>query len=644
MRKIQALRARTGKHRTLLSAILAGVTLLAACGTHAPTPVTEEPPADDALLVEDFAGSAVDSTEVDPIPPEDESLQAKILRSHPELQPLEELYLHGGEAYNQRDFDLAEDHFLLLRHDLGVFQEAPQDSLALLYLESLERKLDHFVDILAEERFFADSFAPYDLSLDDAYDSLRTHYGIPEFILPSPPPANQGSIEALLAVENASVDEWMRYFQGRGRPQFARWLGRYQRYGAILEGILEEEDLPRELVFASMIESGFQAEVRSRAGAVGWWQFMRSTARHRGLQVDEWIDERRDIEMSTRAAAKHLALMHRMFGDWALALAAYNAGEYRIQRAIGLSGEVDYWTMRLPRETRNYVPKFIAAARIAKDPEAHGFHGIEGEALEYDVLVLDDAYSLDQISKASGLSIAQLRALNPQLLAGVTPPERKDYRLRIPSGSGDGALAALAEIPEGERITWRKHRVRSGETLGALARRYNTSVSAIMQINGITNARRVRAGRVLTIPYPRGVELPASTSSRSTAVAVGPAPPGQDTWVYEVRRGDTLDAISKRTGASVSELRRVNHIRRSRIYPGQGLVIYAPKGREVVGATRRDQPTGEKITYTVRRGDTLSAISRRFGVHLADLLHWNDLTSKSSIYPGDDLQIWRPGS
>jgi len=589
------------------------------------------------------AESAAPDTVKAPVPvvPADESLLAKILRSHPSLQPLEELYVHGGEAYNQRDFDLAEEHFLLLKQKLAQIHDAPQDSLALLYLSSLQRKVDHFAEILAEERFFSDSYAPVTLSLEDAYDSLQAHYGIPQFLLPQRPAAEQGSLEELIATDNEPVRRWLKYYQGRGRSQFARWLQRYERYAPTMRAVLEEEGIPDELICAAMIESGLQANIRSRAGAVGWWQFMRSTARHRGLQVDEWIDERRDIEMSTRAAARHFQLLHRMFQDWALALAAYNSGEYRIQRAIGLSGDVDYWSMRLPRETRNYVPKFIAAARIVAHPDSFGFADVRADPFRFERIELDDAYSLSQISKATGIGLSTLRALNPQLLAGVTPPGRPGYALRVPVGTSEGARVALASIPEDERITWRKHKLRSGETLGSLARRYHTSVSAIMQINGISNARRVRAGRVLTIPYPRGVDLPSTSRHKTVASAPPPPPPGKKAWLYTVKKGDTLAGIARRSGVSVASIRRLNHIRRDRIYPGQDLVLHVDRKRTVPGARALDLPVAKTTVYTVRHGDTLSGISRRFTVKVADLMRWNHLDRSARIYPGDRLRILR---
>jgi membrane-bound lytic murein transglycosylase D len=592
-----------------------------------------------ASAEEDSALDFADSLELAAPAMVDESLQDKILRSHPDFAPLEELYRHGSEAYSQDQLDLAEEHFLLLKQGLDGIEAADDDSLAVLYLSSLRRKLDYYSEIVAEERFFKDSYAPIDQSLEDAYDSLQTRYGLPEFLMPQQSEPDSNSLDALLAVDNPKVEKWMRYYQGRGRPQFSRWLARYERFGPTMASILEDENLPSELVCAAMIESGLQPKIRSRAGAVGWWQFMRSTARHRGLQVDEWIDERRDIEMSTRAAAKHFALLHRMFQDWALALAAYNSGEYRIQRAIGLSGEADYWTMRLPRETREYVPKFIAAARIVRNPDRYGFEGIQGKPLAFDRLSLDDAYSLSQVSKATGISSSDLRALNPQLLAGVTPPGRKNYGLRVPAGEADGAMEALAKIPEDERITWRKHRLRRGETLGLLARRYHTSVHSIMQINGISNARRIRAGRVLTIPYPRGVQIAETSSRRSTRTALAPPPPNQAAWSYKVRRGDTLVHIARESGCTVASIRRINSIRHDRIYPGQELVLHVPRGKKVKGATLLAAANSKATSYTVRKGDTLSAISRRFRVQLTDLLRWNNLNSKSRIFPGDRLQI-----
>lgn len=616
---------------------------LSACGG----PAAVEPSSDvvawapDSLLTypsefDTVAFSAADSL------PADENLLTKILRSHPELEELETLWVDGGRNYTEGEFDLAEEYFFVLGERVEMARAAQPDSLALLYLGSLERKLENFVEILMEERFFSESYAPIHQSLTDTYDSLRTAYSIPEFLLPRVEPSTFA--RELLNVEHAKVDGWLDYFTGRGRENYQRWLDRRARYGWIMEDILREEELPTDLLALAMIESGLQPGARSRASAVGWWQFMAATARVRGLQVNEWLDERRDIEMATRAASRHLKIMYGMFGNWPLALAAYNAGEYRIQRAIGLQGDPDYWELRLPRETRDYVPKFIAAARIARDPAKYGFVASPEDSLRFDVIELDDTFSLDQIARAGGFDTAALQQLNPQLIAGCTPPNLDRYRLRVPAGRAEATLAAVQKIPQDERITWRKHTVGRGETLGALARRYRTSVQAIMDLNGISDARRVRAGRVLTIPYPRGAGVDDTRVAQSTTPQSTPTPPaGRKEIRYRVRSGDTLSTIAERHGVSIASLRSLNGIRGSTIRVGQQLRVHVAAERAESGdgfAVTAD--THDRTDYVVRAGDTLIAIGRQFGVDVAALLAWNELESPSMIRPGDRISIWQP--
>lgn len=629
-----------------LTALLAGVAwqLTTGCsGSPAVDPAPDPTDATVALLAEDLAASGLASVQEEEaeFPQPDESLLAKILRTHPDLAELDRLYVEGGHSYFERDLDLAEEHFYLLKEGVLRSRESQPDSLALLYLASLERKLESFVEILAEERFFSESYAPRSQTLTEAYDSLRVTYQIPPSLLPTPEEAASSFEAELLRVNNERVDRWVQHFTGPARDQFQQWLDRKARTGHILEAILEENDLPRDLVYLSMIESGLQSSVRSRAAAVGYWQFIRSTARNRGLIVNDWVDERRDIEKSTRAASNHLRMLHGMFGSWPLALAAYNAGEYRIQRAIGLQSEPDYWELRLPRETREYVPKFIAAARVGHDPAAYGFRVTPQDSLRYDVVELDDAFSLDQIAKSAGTSERVLRELNPQLIANCTPPNLERYALRVPPGTGEKTVTAVRSIPEDERLTWRKHRVRSGETLGKIARQYHTSVSAIMTLNGIANPRRVRAGRMLTIPYPRGV-TPASSTPRAPVYAANAKEPpqGKKAIQYTVRRGDTLVGMAQTHQTSVSSIRQLNGLSGDRIYPGQVLVLHVDGQGPVPGASTVTEDSHERTRYQVRKGDTLYAIGRQFGVTVSDLLGWNDLPSNGRIRPGDVLDIW----
>lgn len=592
------------------------------------------------------APAVVDTVVVLPAPlapPEDETLRAKILRSHPDLAELEDLWIQGGASYADGAFDMSEEYFYVLRERLDSMQAGHPDSLSVIYLQSLDRKLDNFIEILAEERFFAESYAPYDQALSDVYVSLRAAYEIPEFLIPE---VERSTFEReLLLVKHPKVDKWIDYFTGRGRGSFQKWLERRARYGGVMTAILEEEELPVELLSLAMIESGLSPRARSRAAAVGWWQFMRGTARIRGLNVNEWIDERRDIELSTRAASRHLKLMYGMFGNWPLALAAYNAGEYRIQRAIGLQGDPDYWELRLPRETREYVPKFIAAARIADDPAAFGFEAVdEVGPLEFDSIELDDTFSLDQIAKSGRFSVDELQTLNPQLIAGCTPPNLDRYLIRVPAGRGESTLAAVSKIPEDQRITWRKHRLRSGETLGALARRYQTSVGAIMELNGITNARRVRAGRVLTIPYPRGVQVATQSAAPAPVAAATEPPAGKKKITYRVRTGDTLSTIADAHRTSLRTIRALNSIRGTRIRVGQQLVLHVDEDFRSTNPFAVAEETHERTEHEVAAGETLVAIGRRYGVDVAALLEWNQLDARAILRPGDRLSIWRPRS
>ena len=621
----------------MLIGLLSG---LAACSSSGPaTPPPQDDPLAHAVALEPADTVVAPEPEPAPAPPVDETLLAKILRSHPSLAELEDLWVAGGTHYARGEFDLAEEYFYVLRERLETVQSDQPDSMAVIYLASLDRKLDNFVEILAEERFFAESYAPLNQTLDDVYDSLRTAYEIPDFLIPE---VERSTFEReLLLVQHPRVDFWVDYFTGRGRSNYQTWLERRARVGSIIETILEEEELPTELLSLAMIESGLTARARSRAAAVGWWQFMRGTAKIRGLQVDEWIDQRRDIELSTRAAARHLKLMYGMFGNWPLALAAYNAGEYRIQRAIGLQGDPDYWELRLPRETRQYVPKFIAAARIAVDPAAYGFRPVAVDSLRYDTIELDDTFSLDQIARSGGFGVRELERLNPQLIAGCTPPNLDSYSIRVPEGRGEATLEAVNRIPQDQRITWRKHRMARGETLGALARRYRTSTRAIMDLNGITDARRVRAGRVLTIPYPRGVRVAAADPPSAAADSAKP-PAGRETLRYRVRSGDTLSAIAERHGVSIRSIRSLNGLRGSRIRVGQTLVLHVDENFEALDPFVIDEGTHEKTEHLVRAGETLTAIGRIYGVDVAALLAWNDLDPRAILHPGDRVSVWRP--
>lgn len=380
---------------------------------------------------------------------------------------------------------------------------------------------------------------------------------------------------------NAAVERWLQYFQGDGRKNFAIYLSRAGRYEPMMRAIFRDAGLPEDLVYLSLIESGFSPRAYSRARAVGLWQFISATGRLYDLEISYWVDERRDPILATRAAAAHLKDLYEEFGSWYLAAAAYNGGPNRVRRGIRRTGSDDFWTLSrrryLRRETRNYVPKLIAAALIAKQPAHYGFLNIEeSEPLAYDIVQVPDATSLDVIAEAAGTTVEVIRELNPQILRGVTPPSER-YSLRVPPGTSHRFALAYARVPASERVTWVQHVVRRGDTLSEIAGRYGVSVSAIRAANRGVNPRRLQIGQRLMIPragrLPRYVQV-NTVRRQSTARAVEPQRPAGPYVTYRVQRGDTLWVIAKRYDVTPGDLMRWNGLTSSRIYPGDEVRIY----------------------------------------------------------------------
>ena len=303
---------------------------------------------------------------------------------------------------------------------------------------------------------------------------------------------------------NGSVELWLTYFQTRGRARFSMYLSRSGRYEPMMRAILRDTGLPEDLVYISLIESGFSAKAYSRSHASGLWQFIPGTGRRYGLRIDYWVDERRDPILSTKAAAAHFDDLYNEFGSWYLAAAAYNGGPNRVRRSIRRSGTRDFWTLSrrrfFRRETRNYVPKLLAAALIAKEPAKYGFEDIRrASPMIYDIVQVPDATSLDVIALAAGVPLEDVVELNLQLLRAVTPPGEQ-YRVRVPVGSKYTFANNYEKIAPEDRVTWVMHVVRRGETLGKIARAYRSTVPAIREANEGVNPRRLKVGQRLVIP------------------------------------------------------------------------------------------------------------------------------------------------
>ena len=300
------------------------------------------------------------------------------------------------------------------------------------------------------------------------------------------------------------VEKNKKVMSQRIPERFKRYLGRSSKYLRMMKNILREEGIPEDIAYLPLIESGFYTHAYSRSRASGPWQFIRSTGRRYGLKIDWWVDERRDPVKSTRAAARYLKDLHERFGSWSLALAAYNAGEGKISRALKVTKAKDFWsvmrTMAIKRETFNYVPKFIAAREIALDPEAYGLTDIKyQEDIVYDQVVIEFPMSLDIIARTAGTKEKTIKELNPELRRWSTPPVDK-YNLKIPRGSRATFLANLSKIPAAQRVTVKVHIVRRGDTVSEIAYRYRVPQRSITTYNRLGRRALIRPGQRLIIP------------------------------------------------------------------------------------------------------------------------------------------------
>ena len=315
---------------------------------------------------------------------------------------------------------------------------------------------------------------------------------------------------------NSKVEYFLYYFQTSGKASFSRWLSRSSRYIPMMKEILKREGMPEDLVYVAMIESGFQMHARSWANAVGPWQFISDTGRRYSLRIDQWVDERKDPVKATTAAALYLKELYGMFnGDWYLAAAGYNAGENKILRAISMYNTSDFWEISrgsyLKRETKEYVPKLLAAAIIAKDPARYGFSDIAYlPAIEFDTVRIPSRTDLELVAKLSGTTYETIRDLNPDLRHWCTPPNYPDYELKLPKGTKQQFELEYVKVPEDKRFTekvlYTSYQARKNDSLKSVARRYGTSPETLSELNGLSKNSRI-AGRKLVVPVKQTVDF-----------------------------------------------------------------------------------------------------------------------------------------
>ena len=470
-------------------------------------------------------------------------------------------------------------------------------------------------------------------------------------------------------VMNDQVAGFITYFSSRGRGTYERAFARSGRYEDMIRRVLKEEGVPQELIYLAQAESGFHPLAVSRAGARGMWQFMGSRAKGYGLERSWWVDDRQDPEKATRAAARHLHDLYNQFGDWYLAMAAYNSGPGTVQSAVKRTGYADFWELYrrnvLPKETRNYVPIIVAVTIMAKNPAQYGLDSIIKEKpVPYDTVKIDYPIDLRLAAECVDATTDELLELNPSLLRMTTPKastsgsetsannKARSFDLHLPAGTADKFQIAVASIPADKRVWWRYHKVQSGETLASIARTYRTSPKAIAEANDLNdemNNGAIHAETRLIIPIATG-KNDADTSTYARA-----------TTHYKIRKGDTVESVAENFGVSAKALRGWNHIKGDSLAGKKVLYLHLPvtraagetqsasnhssksKTRAKSARTKTTATVSTTVPHTavthhkVKQGETLYSIASSYNTTVSELK--KDNRDLAALRPGMILTV-----
>jgi membrane-bound lytic murein transglycosylase D len=439
---------------------------------------------------------------------------------------------------------------------------------------------------------------------------------------------------------NDTVAGYINYFSSRGRSTLESALARSGQYHDMISRILKEEGVPQDLIYLAQAESGFRPLALSHAGARGMWQFMSSRAKGYGLERTWWVDDRQDPEKATRAAARHLKDLYNQFGDWYLAMAAYNSGPGTVQNAVKRTGYADFWELYrrnvLPRETRNYVPIIVAVTIMAKNPEQYGLEHIErAKPLQFDSVNINYPVDLRLVAECADASASDLQDLNPSLLRMTTPKDH-EFELHLPVGTKEQYQTAIAAIPADMRVWWRYHRVQEGDTLASIARSYRTTARAIAQANDL-GEDGLHADRKLIIPIAPGKhalgEDTATYSRRATR--------------YKVRQGDTVTSVAENFGVPPKMVRRWNRLKGDSLRGRRVIYVHLPvspgtREAQVVATSRRKKSGSsaahsQVVHHKVKQGETLYSIASSYNTTVSAIQRDNGKLAQ--LRPGMILLI-----
>ena len=450
---------------------------------------------------------------------------------------------------------------------------------------------------------------------------------------------------------NQDVLDMIFFFQTERVPQIEKALSLMDRYLVRMQEIFREEGVPEVLAYLPFIESAYDPLAKSRVGARGVWQFMPSAAKMYGLKVDYWIDERVDPEKSCRAAAKYLKFYYKKFGDWTLAIASYNAGPTRINRASKKLNTTDFWEIKkskyIRHQTKSYIPAFIAGVYIAKNPQAFGFKHVKSPLEPYETVIIPDMTELSVIARCAGTDVLTLKRLNPELRRQMTPRGHKDYVLRVPAGTAELFAAEFSRIKPEDRIRNLYYTVKSGDTLSSIAKRYRVGVNDLLTMNSLKSTGALKTGSVLIIPMVHGeitsrmiADLePEKPEKIKNEIHKQPRYSKGEQVSYKIRFGDSLSLIAQRFRTDIGSVCEWNGISPNEILrPGSRLTIFYSIRVEKDGTSARKSVDASFLTYVVQQGDTLYDIARNYNVSISNLKSINRIRG-SRLYPGDKLLI-----
>lgn len=495
-----------------------------------------------------------------------------------------------------------------------------------------------------------------DLPVTDEVTSFRVNDDEEEVAAPE--------FEPIPVEINPLVEKWISYFQGRGRRHMERYLARSTRYEKLMKKVLRDNGLPEDLFYIALIESGFTSNATSHASAVGYWQFIRGTGKRYGLEINRLVDERRDPVLATQAAADYFKGLYSLFGSWYLAMASYNTGENRVKREVMRNSTRDFWELvrkkRLPRETMNYVPKFIAAKLIAKSPDQYGFDGIDYmPPIEFETINVKESINLRAMSERMNVPYEDFKAYNPKFKGEVAPAKNASLDLRVPVGMTEtGLLAAANSVAEKVEFVAdsgdvQPYRVRSGDTLSTIARRYRTNIAYLRELNDMPRKSFLRVGQRLLVPDRTPLkdrnDPAAIAAKRTRQVPVSQVTGGEviekGYRFYVVQSGDSLYSIAQKYRTSIEQLKKLNRLRKGRmIRVGLKLRLPGDAPKEKETSERRDsskRKTSKKY-HVVKRGESLLQIAQKYQVSISKIKTANEIRNGSKILAGEKILI--PGA